>query len=120
VGAQKWRGIEARSINRFMRLSHADLILTAIAAGLSFATTLNFGGINFTLKTKGIPLALFAVPFAVGGWWTARTWNRVWRWGQSDWERLAYDYGVRTVRYSTGVAKLVVRCPKHLAIRRRV
>jgi hypothetical protein len=108
VVAQRSRGIEARSFNCFMRLPRADLMLAAIAAGLSVATVLNFSGIDFALKTRGTGLALFAALFAVGGWWTARTWNQLWRRGRGAWERLVYDSGVRTFGYSTAVSLFII------------
>jgi hypothetical protein len=86
-----------------MRFPHLDLILAAITAALSVATVLSFSGMSFAVKTRGLPLAFFAAIFAVGGWRAARTWNQVWRRGRSDWERLVYDYGVRTVGYSTAI-----------------
>jgi hypothetical protein len=33
---------------------------------------------------------MFAVIFAAGGWWTARTWRQLWRAGRSPWERLGW------------------------------
>ena len=66
--AQKRRGIEAQSLNRFMRLPHADLILAAIAAGLSVAILVSFSGIDFAIKTNGVLPALFAAIFGVDNW----------------------------------------------------
>jgi hypothetical protein len=91
--------IEARSIDRFMRIAHADVVTAAIAAGLSAVTILSFSGIDFAIKTRGVVLAIFAVMFSAGGWWTARTWNKLWRSGRSDWEHLVYDNGVRGMGY---------------------
>jgi hypothetical protein len=90
-----------------MRLPHSDLILAAIAAGLSVATILSFSGIDFAIETKGALPALFAAIFSVGGWWTARTWNKLWRCGRSDWERLVYDHGVRIFGYSAAVSVFI-------------
>jgi hypothetical protein len=51
---------------------------------------------------------LFAVIFGVGGWWTARTWRKLWRAGRSQWERLVYDYGVRGSGFGTAVGLVAI------------
>jgi len=93
-----------------MRSLHAVPILALFAAVLVVALLLAESGINGTwpdfkhlVTTRWRFFALFAVIFAVGGWWTARTWRQLWRAGRSPWERLVYDYGVRGVGFSTAV-----------------
>jgi hypothetical protein len=93
-----------------MRSSHAVPILALVAAASIVALLLIESGISTTwpdlqhvFMTRWRFFALFAVIFAVGGWWTARTWRQLWRAGRSPWERLVYDYGVRGFGFSTAV-----------------
>ena len=98
-------------LDRFMRSSRAVPIVAGIAAVSIVALLLAESGIDGTwadfqhvVTTRWRFLALFAVIFAVGGWWTARTWRQLWRAGRSEWERAAYDYGVRGFGFGTAVA----------------
>jgi hypothetical protein len=93
-----------------MRSSHAVPILGLVAAASIVALLVIESGVDTTwpdfqhlVMTRGRFFALFAVIFAVGGWWTARTWRRLWRAGRSPWERLVYDFGVRGFGFSTAV-----------------
>lgn len=94
-----------------MRSSHAVSVLAVISAATIVTLLLTESGINGTwsgfkhvVMTRWRFFALFAVIFAVGGWWTARTWRQLWRAGRSQWERLVYDSGVRGFGFSTAVA----------------
>jgi hypothetical protein len=94
-----------------MRSSHAVSVLALVSAVTVVALLLTESGINGTwsdfkhvVMTRWRFFALFAVIFAVGGWWTARTWRHLWRAGRSQWERLVYDSGVRGFGFSTAVA----------------
>ena len=94
-----------------MRSSHAVPIVAGIAAVSIVVLLLAESGIDGTwsafqhvVMTRWRFLAFFAVIFAAGGWWTARTWRQLWRAGRSQWERAAYDYGVRGFGFSTAVA----------------
>ena len=94
-----------------MRSSHAVSVLALVSAATVVALLLAESGINGTwsdfkhvVVTRWRFLALFAVIFAVGGWWTARTWRQLWRAGRSRWEWLVYDSGVRGFGFSTAVA----------------
>ena len=98
-----------------MRSSHAVPILALVAAASIVALLLTESGINGTWAyfqhvaiTRWRFFALFAVIFAVGGWWTARTWRQLWRAGRSPWERLAYDYGVRFYGFSMTVTLILI------------
>lgn len=93
-----------------MRSPHAVPILAVVASASIVALLLAESGINFTwpefqhvITTRWRFFALFAVIFAGGGWWTARTWRQLWRAGRSPWERLVYDYGVRGFGFATAV-----------------
>jgi len=93
-----------------MRSSHAVSIVSVVAAASVVALLLRESGINCTwldlkkvVMTRWRFFAMFAVIFAVGGWWTARTWRQLWRTGRSRWERLVYDYGVRGYGFGTAV-----------------
>jgi hypothetical protein len=108
---KKPTGFHLLAIDRFMRSSRAVPILALVAAASIVALLLTESGINGTwpdfqhvVMTRWRFCALFAVIFAVGGWWTARTWQKLWRAGRSQWEQLVYDYGVRGVGFSTGVS----------------
>src|ERR1700685_1595139 len=94
-----------------MRSSHAVSVLAFVSAAAGVALLLTESGINGTwadfkhvAMTRWRFFALFAVIFAVGGWWTARTWRAVWRAGRRQWERLVYDSGVRGFGFGTAVA----------------
>jgi hypothetical protein len=94
-----------------MRSSHAVSVVALFSAVTVVALLLAESGINGTwsdfrhvVMTRWRFFALFAVIFAVGGWWTARTWRQLWRAGRSRWERLVYDSGVRGFGFSTAVA----------------
>jgi len=93
-----------------MRSSHAVAILALVAGASIVALLLTESGINGTwpgfqrvVVTRWRFFVLFAVIFAVGGWWAARTWRQLWRAGRNPWERLVYDYGVRGSGFSTAV-----------------
>jgi hypothetical protein len=95
-------GFEARLIDRFMCSRHAEGIGAAIAASTIVTVLLFFSAIDFNLnqillvfRTRGFLLGFFGTIFAVGGWWTVRTWRQLWRCGRSPWERLVFDTGVR-------------------------
>jgi hypothetical protein len=49
-------------------------------------------------------LAVITSPFAIGAWWTVRTWKRLWRCGRTPRERLTYDRGVRGYGLGKAVA----------------
>ncbi len=108
-------GFHLLAIDRFMRSSHAVPILALVAAASIAALLLTESGINGTwpdfqhvVMTRWRFFALFAVIFAVGGWWTARTWRHLWRAGRSPWERLVYDYGVRLFGFSTAISIILI------------
>lgn len=107
---QKPAGFYLLAIDRFMRLSHAVAILALVAAASIVALLITESGINGTwpdfqrvVMTRWRFFALFAVIFAIGGWWAPRTWRQLWRAGRSPWERFVYDYGVRGFGFSTAV-----------------
>jgi hypothetical protein len=107
---KKPAGFHFLAFDRFMRSSHAVPILALVASTLIVALLLAESGTNGTwpnfqhdVMTRWRFFALFAVIFAIGGWWTARTWRRLWRMGRSPRERLVYDYGVRGFGFSTAV-----------------
>jgi hypothetical protein len=98
-----------------MQQLHAEPILAAIAAALGFIAILANSGIKFdgpelrhVLATRWRFLFAFCLIFAVGGWWTANTWRKLWRQGRSRWERLVYDYGVRGGGFATGVTLVAI------------
>ena len=98
-----------------MRLPYAELILAGAAAGLSVATLLMFSDIGFNAHyfqhvviTRWKFFALFAMLFAIGGWWTVRTWRQLWRCGRSDWEQLVFDRGVRGFGLQTGISLIAI------------
>jgi hypothetical protein len=98
-----------------MRSSHAVPILSLVAAALIVALLVTESGIKYTwpdiqhvVITRWKFFALFAVIFAVGGWWTARTWRQLWRRGRSHWERLVYDFGVRGFGFAMAVSLVVI------------
>jgi hypothetical protein len=104
-------GFHLLAIDRLMRSSHAVPILAVVAAVSIVALLLTESGIKGTwhdfqhvVMTRWRFFALFGVIFAVGGWWTVRTWRQLWRAGRSRWERVVYDYGVRGFGFSTAVA----------------
>jgi hypothetical protein len=104
-------GFHLLAIDRFMRSSHAVPILAIVAAASIVALLLSDGGTNITWSdlqhfviTRWRIFVMFAVIFAVGGWWTARTWRQLWRAGRSPWERLVYDFGVRGFGFGTSMA----------------
>jgi hypothetical protein len=108
---KKPSGFHLLAIDRCMRSSHAVLILAFVAASSVVALLLAESGINWAwpdfqlvVITRWRFFALFAVIFAAGGWWTARTWRQLWRTGRSRWERLVYDFGVRGFGFGTAVA----------------
>jgi hypothetical protein len=99
-----WPGFEMRLIDRFMLAPHAEAGGAAIGALISFATLVAYSNLPSNLHLlmrelggRALLFGLFAVIFAVSGWWTARTWRRLWRRGRSARERLIYDYGVRSM-----------------------
>jgi H+/Cl- antiporter ClcA len=98
-----------------MRSAHAVPVFALVAAASVVALLLRESGINGTspdfqhvLMTRWRFFLLFAVIFGVGGWWTARTWRKLWRAGRSQWERLVYDYGVRGFGFSTAVGLIAI------------
>jgi hypothetical protein len=98
-----------------MRSSHAGSILALVAAASIVALLLTESGINGTwpdfqhvVITRWRFFALFAVIFALGGWWTARTWRQLWRAGRSPWERLVYDCGVRLFGFSNAISIILI------------
>jgi len=110
--AEEWPGFEVRLIDRLMCAPHAEPIGAAIGACISFITLLVYGGTTgldlrqllHTVRNRAAILGLFAVIFAIGGWWTVHTWRQLWRRGRSPRERLIYDYGVRGFGFSTAVS----------------
>lgn len=103
-------GFNLLAIDRFMRSSHAVPILALVAATSIVVLLPKESGTNGTwssfqhvVMTRWRFFAMFAVIFAIGGWWTARTWRQLWRAGRSPWERLAYDSGVRGFGFGTAV-----------------
>lgn len=104
------QGFNARPIDHFMRLPHAEFILAAMAFSLCSAMILSSSGIHMNgldfwrvISTRWKFILFFSLIFAVGGWWTGRTWRHLWRCGRSAWERLVYDYGVRLLGFSTAI-----------------
>jgi hypothetical protein len=53
-------------------------------------------------------LGAITSPFALGAWWTVRTWRHLWRCGRSPWERAVYDYGVRFIGIFTVVSQFFI------------
>jgi len=109
------QGFNAGPIDRFMRLQHAEFILAVLAFGLCTAMILNFSGTHVNssdfihvVSTRWKFIVFFSAIFAVGGWWTARTWRHLWRCGRSSWERLVYDYGVRLFGFSTAIGLIFI------------
>ena len=99
-----WPVFEMRMIDRLMRASHAEAGGAVIGVVVSFATLAAYSDLSSDLdvlmrelKGRAFLFALFAVIFAVGGWWTVGTWRKLWRRGRSPREQLIYDYGVRTM-----------------------
>jgi hypothetical protein len=99
-----WPGFEMRLIDRFMRAPHAELGGAAIGALVSSATLVAYSDLPSNLhllmrelRGRAVLFEVFAVIFAIGGWWSVRTWRRLWRRGRSARERLIYDYGVRSM-----------------------
>ena len=108
-------GFHLLAIDRFMRSSHAVPIVALVAAASIVALLLTESGIDGTwhdfkhvVMTRWKFFALFAVIFAVGGWWTARTWRQLWRAGRSPWERLVFDRGVRGFGLQTGISLIAI------------
>jgi hypothetical protein len=58
--------------------------------------------------TRVVVLGAITSPFALGAWWTVRTWKRLWRYGRSPWERAVYDYGVRFIGIFTAVSQVLI------------
>jgi len=97
------------------RSAHAVPVFALVAAASVVALLLTESGIRGTwpdfqhvLMTRWRFFLLFAVIFGVGGWWTARTWRKLWRAGRSQWERLVYDYGVRGSGFGTAVGLVAI------------
>jgi hypothetical protein len=108
-------GFQLLAIDRFMRSPPAVPMLALLAATLVVALLFSESGLNGTwhdfrhvVGTRWRFFTLFAVIFAVGGWWSARTWRQLWRAGRSPWERLVYDYGVRGFGLYMAVAITVI------------
>jgi hypothetical protein len=106
-----WPGFEMKWIDRFMRASHAELGGAAIGALISFATLVAYSALPSDLhllmrelRGRAVIFGFFAITFAIGGWWTVRTWRRLWRRGRSQKERAIYDFGVRTYGFSMAVS----------------
>jgi len=104
-----------RLVDRFMCGSRAEVLGAVIGACMSFTVLLVYGGVRLDLRqllraveNRALLLALFALVFSIGGWWTVRTWRQLWRRGRSSKERLIYDYGVRTVGLFTAVSILFI------------
>jgi len=98
-----------------MRRSHMDVIVAAVAAAISTATLVFYGGpyadLSSMLQTvisRAAPIVPFAAVFGGAGWWTVHTWRRLWRPGRSAWERVTYDLGVRGVGLSMASVLVVV------------
>jgi hypothetical protein len=109
------QGFNAGPIDRFMRQPHAEFILAAIAFGLCSAMILSSSDIHMNgldvwhvIGTRWKFIVIFSLIFAVGGWWTARTWRQLWRCGRSAWERLVYDHGVRLFGFSTAISIICI------------
>lgn len=109
------QGFNVGPIDHFMRLPHADIMLAAIAFGLCSAVILRSSGIHmnaseyrYVISTRWKFIVVFSLMFAVGGWWTARTWRHLWRCGRSAWERLVYDYGVRLFGFATAISIIII------------
>jgi hypothetical protein len=103
-------GFELRSIDRIMRSRHADLIVGAVAAAISLVISLKYSGADLNIHDLWhvLPLAVFVAYFAMGGWWTVRTWRLLWRRGRSTWERIVYDHGVRVFGFLTAICLFLV------------
>jgi hypothetical protein len=108
-------GFHLLVIDRFMRSAHAVPVFALVAAASVVTLLLTESVINGTwpdiqhvLMTRWRFFLLFAVIFGVGGWWTARTWRKLWRVGRSPWERLVYDYGVRGSGFGTAVGLIAI------------
>jgi hypothetical protein len=78
-----WPGFEMKWIDRFMRASHAELGGAAIGALISFATLVAYSDLPSDLhllmrelRGRAVVFGFFAITFAIGGWWTVRTWRR--------------------------------------------
>jgi multisubunit Na+/H+ antiporter MnhB subunit len=108
-------GFQLLSIDHWMRSPGAEFVGAIIAAcsivvslvvnsedGMSLSRAL------YLLRTRTGVLALFGLLFAIGGWWTVRTWRRLWRSGRSPWERVVYDYGVRLFGFSLSIALIII------------
>jgi hypothetical protein len=98
-----------------MCLPYAEAIGAFVAAAVSVATLLIYGGagpdlrqLSHLIRTRIFLLGVFAAIFAIGGWWTVRTWKQLWRYGRSPWERAVYDYGVRFVGIYIAVGQLLI------------
>jgi hypothetical protein len=103
-----------RFVDRLMCRSYSEVVgalvgeLSGIALLLSIGRTfahLNAASSRISMSDIAIRAVLLVVitsPFAIGAWWTVRTWKRLWRCGRTPRERLIYDRGVRG--YGLGMA----------------
>lgn len=111
----KSAGFQMRTIDRFMRSPYAEIAWSALAACSIVATLviysdieMNLSQVLYVLRTRSGPLVVFGLLFAIGGWWTVRTWRRLWRRGRSPWEHIVYDYGVRGFGFGLATALIVI------------
>lgn len=111
----KSAGFQMRAIDRFMRSPYAGLALSTLAACSIVATLVIYSDVEvnlsqfiYVLRTRPGPLVAFGLLFASGGWWTVRTWRRLWRRGRSPWEHVVYDYGVRGFGIVVAAALIVI------------
>jgi hypothetical protein len=102
-------------IDRLICAPHAEVVWAAIGACTSVTALIVYGGARqdvlqllHAIRDRALLLGLFAATFAIGGWWTVRTWRRLWRRGRSSRERLMYDYGVRTFGCFTAVSQFLI------------
>jgi len=115
VNKSNHQGFNAGPINRFMRLPNASALVAAIAFGFCAISMLSSGDLHFdsasfareiSMRWRGI--LFFSTIFAFGGWWTARTWQKFWRYGRSKWERAVYDSGVRGYGFIMAVSLIFI------------
>jgi hypothetical protein len=88
-------------------LSGIALLLTVGRTFVASAPTSPGASIGILVIRVAV-LGAITSPFALGAWWTVRTWKHLWRCGRSPWERAVYDYGVRFIGIFTVVGQFFI------------
>lgn len=108
-------GFELRLVDWLMCRSYSEVAgaLVGELSGVALLLTIGRTFSHLTTTPSRISIGDFAIraavlavitsPFAIGAWWTVRTWNRLWRCGRSPWEKTVYDFGVRIFGFWTAI-----------------